>query len=76
MMLNSYSSSRGQGLKYKRIFLSKMAKCEICNGKIDETFLHKILGTYVKDSKGKKHAICYKCQKIFGDKENLIKNLK
>ena len=38
-------------------------KCELCKKKIEETFLKKILGTYVKDSKGKKHAVCHECQK-------------
>ncbi len=50
-------------------------KCEICKKKIDETFLKKILGTYVKDEKGKKHAICFECQKKFPNKEELLKHL-
>lgn len=40
-----------------------MVKCEICGEKIQNTFLHKILGTYVKDSKGKRLPICQNCQK-------------
>ena len=51
-----------------------MAKCEICSKKISETFLRKILGTYIKDSKGKKHVICFECQKKFPKKEDLRKN--
>lgn len=50
-------------------------KCEICKGKIEETFLKKILGTYVKDKKGKKHLVCPECQKKFRKKEEIIKNL-
>lgn len=51
-------------------------KCEICNNKIQETFLKKIIGTYVKDEKGKKHSVCFECQKKFSKKEDLITNLK
>ena len=36
--------------------------CTICKSKINETFLRKIIGTYVKDDKGKKHAVCQNCQ--------------
>jgi hypothetical protein len=50
-------------------------KCEICKKKIDETFLKKIMGTYVKDEKGKKHAVCFECQKKFPSKEELLKNI-
>jgi hypothetical protein len=50
-------------------------KCEICNKKIAEAFLKKIVGTYVKDEKGKKHAVCFECQKKFPSKEELLKNL-
>ncbi len=49
-------------------------KCEICKKKIEETFLKKILGTYVKDEKGKKHAVCFECQKKFPSKEELLKH--
>lgn len=38
-------------------------KCSMCNEKIEETFLGKILGTYIKDGKGKKQAVCSACQK-------------
>lgn len=50
-------------------------KCEICKEKIHETFLKKILGTYVKDEKGKKHSVCFECQKKFDTKEEMLKNL-
>ena len=36
-------------------------KCSICKKNIDETFLKKIKGTYVK-VKGKKRPVCQKCQ--------------
>jgi len=50
-------------------------KCEICSKKIGETFLKKILGTIIKDKKGKKHRICFECQKKFRTKEEILKNL-
>ena len=50
-------------------------KCEICKKRIEETFLKKTLGTYVKDEKGKKHAVCFECQKKFPSKEELLKKL-
>lgn len=40
-------------------------KCEICNTKIENNFLEKPIGTYIKDKKGKKHIICNNCQKNF-----------
>lgn len=53
-----------------------MAKCSICNKKIETTFLNKILGTYVKNKKGKRKAICFECQKKFHNKDDLLKNIK
>jgi len=50
-------------------------KCEICKKRIEETFLKKVLGTYVKDKKGKKHAVCFECQKKFPTKEELLKHI-
>ena len=50
-------------------------KCEICGRGIEETFLKKIVGTYVKDAKGKKHNICFECQKKFPTKEELLQKL-
>ncbi|MBU0666730.1 MAG: hypothetical protein ABIC91_07755 [Nanoarchaeota archaeon] len=38
-------------------------KCDLCGKKIEQTFLGKILGSYVKNKKGKKHAVCPDCQK-------------
>jgi len=36
--------------------------CTICKNKIQETFLRKIIGTYVKDEKRKKKVVCKDCQ--------------
>ena len=52
-----------------------MAKCGICGKKIEELFLGKIKGTYVKDSKGKLHTICFECQKKLKLKEDVLKEL-
>ena len=51
-------------------------KCEICNKNIETTFMEKKLGTFVKDSKGKKHIICSECQKKFPDKAMILENIK
>lgn len=51
-------------------------KCEICSRKIEETFLKKIVGTVVKDDKGKKHNVCFECQKKFPEKDKQLENLK
>jgi hypothetical protein len=51
-------------------------KCEICKETVKETFLKKILGTVVKDEKGKKHTICQNCQKRFEDKKSVLESLK
>ncbi|MCK5283202.1 MAG: hypothetical protein KAK00_07370 [Nanoarchaeota archaeon] len=51
-------------------------KCEICSSKIQETFLKKVIGTHVKDAKGKKHTICFECQKKFTTKQDILNNLK
>jgi DNA-directed RNA polymerase subunit RPC12/RpoP len=53
-----------------------MVKCSICGKKIEETFLEKIRGTYVRDEKGKLHAVCFECQKKFGSKDEIIKNIR
>ena len=51
-------------------------KCSICKSKIGETFLNKPLGTYVKDAKGKRHIVCFECQKKFkNDKEQMLTKL-
>mgnify|MGYP006424427859 CR=1 FL=1 len=53
-----------------------MTKCEICKNKINVTFLNKIVGTVIKDEKGKKHSICFECQKKFPKKDDVLTNLK
>jgi len=50
-------------------------KCEICKKKVQETFLGKIIGTIVKDKKGRKHCVCSGCQKKIGSKEEILKKL-
>jgi Zn-finger protein len=51
-------------------------KCELCKNKIPETFMKKILGTVVKDEKGKKHYVCKDCQsKHSNDKTTILKEL-
>jgi len=51
-------------------------KCDACGKTLAETFLKKIVGSYVKDAKGKQHPVCRECQKKFLTKEELIKQLK
>ncbi|MBW2981473.1 hypothetical protein KY343_01205 [Candidatus Woesearchaeota archaeon] len=53
-----------------------MAKCEICGKTIEQTFLGKVVGTYIKDEKGKKHLVCFECQKKFNKKDELLKAIK
>ena len=50
-------------------------KCAICGSKVPETFLAKIIGTFVKDAKGKKHAVCSGCQQSLGSKEKIVEKL-
>ncbi|MBI5389585.1 hypothetical protein HZB01_04360 [Candidatus Woesearchaeota archaeon] len=49
-------------------------KCESCGSKIATTFLKKMLGTSIKDSKGKKHVVCSNCQRTL-TKEELLKKI-
>jgi len=49
-----------------------MLKCDICKGEVIETFLHKIIGTYIY-IKGKKKVVCNHCQKRYPHKEILEK---
>ena len=51
-------------------------KCNICGKTLAETFLKKIIGSYVKDEKGKLHPVCRECQKKLQKKEDLLKALK
>ncbi len=51
-------------------------KCSVCKGKIEETYLKKFRGTYVKDEKGKKHPVCSSCQEKLGnDKSKIIESI-
>ena len=38
-------------------------KCSICSKKIETTFLNKLVGTYMKNEKGKRKPVCSECQK-------------
>tara|TARA_Y100000310_G_scaffold80693_1_gene77375 strand:- start:189 stop:341 length:153 start_codon:yes stop_codon:yes gene_type:complete len=49
-------------------------KCDICKQKVEETFLGKILGSYVGSGK-KKKAVCQACQKA-NSFEEIKKKLK
>ena len=44
-----------------------MAKCDICGEKIENLFLGKISGTYIKKDK-KLKAVCGNCQRKLGNK--------
>ncbi|MBI2667464.1 hypothetical protein HYX17_01705 [Candidatus Woesearchaeota archaeon] len=47
-----------------------MPKCHICKDKIEETFLNKLIGTYIN-----KKSVCSVCQKQYS-KEELIEKTK
>lgn len=51
-------------------------KCAICSETVGETFLKKPIGAYVADTKGKRHLVCFSCQKKFITKEELLKHIK
>jgi len=51
-------------------------KCETCHKKIETLFLKKPNGTSIKDDIGKKHWICFECQKIFNnDKKRILSEI-
>ncbi|MBI5003096.1 hypothetical protein HZC31_06945 [Candidatus Woesearchaeota archaeon] len=50
-------------------------KCEVCKGTIQQHFLQKIIGTVVKDAKGKKHTVCSNCQKLLKEKKLMLEKL-
>lgn len=50
-------------------------KCELCKQAIAQIFLGKLVGTYVKDAKGKKHTVCRNCQKQLGSKAKILEKL-
>ena len=51
-------------------------KCAVCGKNIEITFLNKILGTYVKNNKGKQFSVCFECQKKFKTKEEILQQIK
>ncbi|MBI4140077.1 hypothetical protein HY483_03900 [Candidatus Woesearchaeota archaeon] len=53
-----------------------MTKCDICGQEVQKTFLDKILGTIIKDEKGKKHEICNSCQSKLKTSKEILKNVK
>ncbi|MBN2052938.1 hypothetical protein JW756_05520 [Candidatus Woesearchaeota archaeon] len=44
-------------------------KCDVCGKKIETTFLNKIIGTVIRDEKGKKKTVCNECQKRYTTSE-------
>ncbi|MBI4146549.1 hypothetical protein HY489_04390 [Candidatus Woesearchaeota archaeon] len=50
-------------------------KCSLCSKDLAETFLKKIIGSYVKNAKGKLLPVCRECQKKFPTKDALLKQL-
>ena len=50
-------------------------KCEVCKAKIEQTFLKKPIGAYVKNGKGKKFLICPQCQNKLSSKKEQLKHL-
>jgi hypothetical protein len=48
-------------------------KCDICSKKVEETFLKKIVGTYMRNEKRKKKIVCNACQKQYTQEELLTK---
>ena len=53
-----------------KLFREKTVKDNI--GKL---FLNKIMGTFLKDKKGKKRAICNRCQAKLKNKDSILKKL-
>ncbi|MCM2325759.1 MAG: hypothetical protein NDI94_04795 [Candidatus Woesearchaeota archaeon] len=51
-------------------------KCIICKNTIETIFLNKILGTYIKDQKGKRQVVCFECQKKFSSKSDMMAQIK
>ncbi len=53
-----------------------MRKRKIWEKKLEETFMKKILGTYVKkEGSSKLHPVCFECQKKFQKNTHLPKKL-
>jgi hypothetical protein len=54
-----------------------MVRCGICKKAVPETFLKKLIGTTIKDEKGKMHAVCSSCQENLGnDKKKMLAEMK
>ena len=49
-------------------------KCDICGTKIEDLFLGKFKGTYIKNN-GKQKIVCFDCQKKLKPKEALLEKL-
>ena len=53
-----------------------MAKCTICNNKIQELFLEKMKGTIIKKpGKSQQYPVCFECQQKFMNKEEMLKQV-
>lgn len=74
LILSPFISFAHIRFKYYLV-VSRNMKCEICKKQIPETFLSKLVGTIIKDKKGKKHSVCSECQKKLGSKEEILKTL-
>jgi len=48
-------------------------KCDICGKKIETTFLNKLIGTVMRDSKRKKRNVCNECQRKYSKDELITK---
>ena len=53
-----------------------MVKCKVTGRHIETTFLGKLLGTYIKDEKGKMYPVSREAQKMYPSKEELFKHFK
>ena len=52
-------------------------KCSVCGKGLEETFMKKVLGGYVrKEGSSKLYPLCPECQGKFTTKEELLKHIK
>ncbi|HLP79317.1 MAG TPA: hypothetical protein VK158_01670 [Acidobacteriota bacterium] len=52
-------------------------KCSITGKEIEQNFLGKLIGTTIKDEKGKKYAVSADAQKLYkNDKTEILKHIK
>ncbi|MBI5390844.1 hypothetical protein HZB02_05090 [Candidatus Woesearchaeota archaeon] len=49
-----------------------MTTCALCGNILGNTFLHKLLGTVIKNSHGKKYPVCSQCQRSHGNQKEMI----